>query len=56
MIVCCEDHKKYTNIPCQQNSAFLNIKVGGIYLIHCVLKLDVGEVGRLLIDTQVLPH
>jgi len=37
MIVCCENRTKYINVPCQQNSAFLNIKVGGIYILTTVL-------------------
>jgi hypothetical protein len=37
MIVCCENRTKYIDVPCQKNSAFLNIKVSGVYIYVYIL-------------------
>jgi hypothetical protein len=38
MAVYSENHTKYINTLCGQNAEFLNIKAGGTYNYHWVLK------------------
>jgi hypothetical protein len=35
-----ENHIKTVNTFCEQNSELLNVKEGGIYSYHCVLKYE----------------
>jgi hypothetical protein len=45
--VCSEIHIKHTNTLCGQNVEFVNVKHGGTYSKHCVLKSLLGMMLRV---------
>jgi hypothetical protein len=50
--VCFEIHTKHINTLCWQNVEFLNIKPGGTYIDHWVLKTQVIE--RLVLQQDMV--